>query len=231
MKDKLNEFIGKFKNKTIKLTDSYYDGPEEEIDINWKKECEKLQKENDELKLSFREQCINSFKTRRSIRKFRADQKPDFKVIFDIIEAGLNAPVAGNLQNFRVIVVEDEVQKREIGKLAYQQYWLSEAPYVLVIIRDDVYVSEMYPDKGELFSIQNTAALIENILMATHMSDLGACWVGVDDNNAIKDLLGVPGGRHIDAVIPIGYPMESPQVDKNPTQALVDFKKFGDKVR
>lgn len=232
MKDKLNDFIEKFKSKTIKTQNSYYDGPEGEIEIDWKKECERLQKENDDLRISFRDQCINFFKTRRSIRKFNSKNKPDFKLIFDIIEAGLNAPVAGNLQNFRIIVVEDEAQKREISTLAYQQYWVSEAPYVLVVVRDDMHVANMYPDKGELYSIQNTAAVIENILMAAHMSELGACWVGIDDNEAIKDSLGVPVSRHIDAVIPIGYPSGSPDnVSKNPTQALVDFKKFGNKVK
>lgn len=231
MKDKLNDFIEKFKSKTIKTENNYYDGPEDIENINWEKECKKLQKENDELKESFKDQCIQSFKTRRSIRKFNPTRKPDFKLIFDIIEAGLNAPVAGNLQNFRIIIVEDEAQRRRLSEIAYQQYWVSEAPYVIVIVRDDMHVSAMYPDKGELFSIQNVSAVIENIVMASHMSGLGACWVGVDDNDAIKDLLGVPGGRHVDAIIPIGYAMEAPEVTKNPTTALVDFGKFGDKVR
>lgn len=251
MKDKINEFIGKIKLQTlkpmkkIKIQNSYYDGPEDNIienndseistdipqEINWEKECKKLQKENNYLKSSFRNQAITYFKTRRSISRYNPTRKPDFKLIFDIIESGLNAPCAGNLQNYKVIIIEDEEKRREVATLAYQQYWVSEAPYLLVIVRDDMHVKSLYPDKGELYSIENVAALIENILMATHMSDLAASWVAVDDNGALKDLLSVPVDRHIDAIIPIGYAMEAPTVKKNPTQALVDFEKFGGKMR
>lgn len=247
MKDKLNDFIDKIKVKTlkpmekIKTEDSYYDGPEnanvsnikndDSSKIDWEKECKKLQKENDFLKSSFKNQAIDYFKSRRSIRKFNHNRKPDFKLIFDIVESGLNAPAAGNLQNYRIIVIEDEELRRQIATLAYQQYWVSEAPYLLMIVRDDVHVKSLYPDQGDLFTVQNTAAVIENILMATHMSDLASCWVAVDDNDALKNLVGIPEDRYIDAILPIGYAMEAPTVKKNPTQALVDFEKFGNKVK
>jgi len=233
MKKKIEKLMKKIVSPPRKSAgNNYYGVSGGENEVDWEDKCKELEKENEKLKVSFREQCIESFKTRRSIRKFNKDQKPDFKLIYDIIEAGLNAPIAGNLQNYKVIVIENDGQKNEIAKYAFQQYWIADAPYLLVIVRDNMKVESMYPDKGELFSVQNVAALIENIVMAIHMSDLASCWVAVDDNDAIKTILKVPSTHFIDAVIPIGYPMEVCSVQgRSNTMCLVDFEKYGKKEK
>jgi len=231
MKKKIDKLIEKIIPPKKKGSNNYY-GISDENEIDWEEQCKELEKENERLTASFREQCINSFKSRKSVRKFNKDKVPDFKIIYDIIEAGLNAPIAGNLQNYKVILVENDGQKKEVAKYAFQQYWLADAPYLIVVVRDNMKVESMYPDKGELFSIQNVAALIENIIMAIHMSDLASCWVAIDDNDAVKDILKVPSSHFIDAVIPVGYAMETPAEEKRAdTMCLVDFEKYGNKER
>jgi nitroreductase len=194
-------------------------------ELSLEEELKVLRKENKELRKSLQEQAIEKFKDRRSIRKY-SNKKVDFKTIHSIIEAGLNAPCAGNVQNCKVIVVENYEKRLECGKVALQQYWIADAPVILVVVRDDSEVVNLYPEYGKTYSVQNSAALIENILMATHFYDLGACWVECGDNDVLKQMFKVPVEMKIDAMIPIGYPLEKPQVDKCSTSAMIYFEEW-----
>ncbi len=200
----------------------------EEIPVE--KEVKMLRKENKQLKESLHEQVVKKFLTRRSIRKF-SDKDVDFKVIYDIVECGLNAPCAGNCQNSKIIVVENKNKKIDCGKLAQQQYWVADAPYLLVVVRDDYEVKSLFQERGHIFSVQNTAALIENILLSAHFHDLGACWVDAEDSPVLKEMLEIPENMHVDAIIPIGHPMENPKVKKAPTVGMVYFEKFNNRVK
>ncbi len=203
---------------------------EESIKFFTERDIRRLQKENKDLKEDFTNKAIEKFKSRRSVRKF-SDQEIDWKIIYSIIEAGLNAPVAGNIQNYKIIVISDSKERKELGKAAFQQYWLSDAPVIFVIIRDNHRLMQLYPQEGEIYAIQNTAALIENILMGAHFNNLGACWVEAYENEVIKEFLNVPIEYEVDAIIPIGYPLENPHINKDPEDTLIFYNKFGNKKR
>lgn len=194
-------------------------------DLVSEKNCKDLIKENQKLKVDFKLNVLDKFKSRRSIRKF-SDQEVEWESIYKIIEAGLNGPVAGGIQNYKIIVVSDLKERQELGKLAFQQYWLADAPYILVIIRDDYRLQQLYPSEGEIYAIQNSAAMIENILMMAHFLDLGSCWVEAYDNNVLKEYLKVPMELKIDAIIPIGYSLENPKVVKDPVDSHVFYNKY-----
>jgi nitroreductase len=211
----------------IKLK-SYYDIKEE--DLKTEKDFKKILKDYEILKKNFNEKIIHYFKSRRSIRKY-SDKKVPFDIIYNIIDAALNAPAAGNVQNYDVILVSNENEKKEIGKIAFQQYWISDASYILIITRDDERLVQLYPSEGEVYSVQNTAAFIENILLMAHFYDLGACWVEAYDNEVLKEYLGIPIEKRVDAIIPIGYPEENPKVEKLKIDSILYFNKFGNRER
>jgi len=215
MKNKIKEFLRK-KNSS-----------ESEINLD---DIHKIKKENEKLKKSLSSQALDKFKTRRSIRKY--SQEPiDWETIYHIIEAGANAPCAGNIQNYKVVIVQDKKKKYEISRIASQQYWLSDAPLLLIIVRDSRHVCEIYPGEGKTYCIQNSAAVIENILMMAHFYDLGACWVESYDNEVLKEFLSVPQELTIDAIVPLGYPKENPVVSKQPMVSCVFFEKYGNRER
>lgn len=229
-------FDNKKKNFSFKknfLSKNNYYEPEDVTEIkplttNSNKECSKLKKENAILKAEFEKQMLEKFKSRRSIRKF-SPKKLDEKVVFDIIEGGLNAPCAGNLQNSFIIVVNDKEKINTISQIALQQAWISDAPTLLIVVRDNSFVEKMYPHDGSRYSIQNTAAVIENILMMAHCYGLGACWVEACENEVLCEYLSIPTGREVDAIIPIGYPLENPHIVKDPISSHVYFEKHGNK--
>lgn len=235
MKDKFKSFLKNLNGG------SYYSGPDEstlnemgEKTIISSKDLDKqiknLQKENEILRKPVKELAYSKFKTRRSIRRY--SPKPvEWKLIYEIVTAALNAPCAGSVENTEIIIIKDKKIQNEIGKLETQQFWLADAPYLLVFVRDDERLCELYPNKGKMYSVQNTSAIIQNVLMLAHFYDLGACWVESCNSDYLKEALDVPGSKYIDAVIPIGFPLENPTVTRAHEGAKISFEKYGNKKR
>ena len=57
------------------------------------------------------QEAIDYFKSRRSIRKFSTTEV-DFKIIHSIVEAGINAPCAGNILNWKLIKTTPTANKK-----------------------------------------------------------------------------------------------------------------------
>jgi nitroreductase len=57
-----------------------------------------------------------------------------------------------------------------------------------------------------LFCIQDTAAAVQNILLAAYSMGLGTCWVGAFDEEDVRGVLRVPDGVRPVALVPVGHP-------------------------
>ncbi len=155
------------------------------------------------------EECIL---TRRSIRKFK-NVKVDMEKIGKILEAGRAAPSSGNLQNWRFIIVDDEDKKKAIADACFQQHWIATAPIIIVICSKPLAVKRYYGIRGErLYSVQNCAAVAENMLLMANDQGLGACWVSAFEEDKIKHLLKVIEEARPQVILPIGYADEEPLI-------------------
>ncbi len=149
-------------------------------------------------------ELIEAIKARRSIRRF--DKRPvDDKVIHEIIELGNLAPSAGNLQPRDFIIVKRKEIKEQLAHAALDQRFVAEAP-VVVVVCANLKRTAHYGSRGrELYCIQDSAAAIENMLLAIVDFGLACCWVGAFDENAASQTLGLPSHIRPIAMLPIGY--------------------------
>lgn len=149
-------------------------------------------------------ELIEAIKARRSIRRF--DKKPvDDKVIHEIIELGNLAPSAGNLQPRDFIIVKKKEIKEQLAQAALDQRFVAEAP-VVVVVCANIKRTAHYGSRGrELYCIQDSAAAIENMLLAIVDFGLACCWVGAFDEHAASHILGLPSHVRPVALLPIGY--------------------------
>ena len=147
--------------------------------------------------------------TRRSIRKYKKIPV-EVEKIGMLIEAGRYAPTAGNLQPFKFIIVVREEQRKAIAEACLQQYWMETAPLHIVVVSEPWKSKQFYGSRGEkLYSIQNCAAAVENILITATSVGLGSCWVSAFEENMLRDIVGVPEEKaRPQAVVTIGYPDE-----------------------
>lgn len=156
-------------------------------------------------------ELFEAIKSRRSIRKFKEDI-PDDESIERIIEAGIWAPSAGDLQSWNAVVVKDEQTKVRIALAAYVQEFIAKAPVVIVMCANRANAGARYGERGrELYCIQDAACATQNMMLAAYALGLGAAWVGAFKDEDIVNLLNLPDYLRPVALIPLGYPDEEPE--------------------
>ncbi len=148
---------------------------------------------------------------RRSVRKFiNKPIEPD--IVADILEAGKWAPTAGNLNTRSVIIVRDVLSRKQMARASSQSF-VAEAPVVLVVCAHQRLAARKYGKRGAyLYVLQDTAAMIQNIMLAAHSFGIASCWVGAFNEDYVARILKIPPGVRPVALIPIGYPKIIPEV-------------------
>jgi len=141
---------------------------------------------------------------RGSTREF-TDELVPAQVIARLLASAVKAPTAGNLQPWRFFVVSDRRVKRGLRQAAFGQAFVEEAPVVIVVCADLDVCAQGYGSRGEhLYSIQDTAAAVENILLSAVAEGFAACWVGAFDEEAARSVLDLAEGVRPLAMVPVG---------------------------
>lgn len=146
--------------------------------------------------------------SRRSIKSFKK-KKADWKQAMYAIDMALKAPMAGNINTFKFIIVENSNTINRIAELC-DQLWINQAGIVVVVCSDNTPLEKLYGERGKIYSRQQAGAAIENLLLKVTDMGLSACWVGAFTDELLEQLLKIPEHMRIEAVIPIGYASEKP---------------------
>ncbi|MEK6908951.1 MAG: nitroreductase family protein [Nanoarchaeota archaeon] len=152
------------------------------------------------------EEAINK---RQSIREF--SNKPiKFEAVLEAIDSANQAPFAGNINNLKFIIIQEKQNKSYIAEFC-QQYWVSDSQWVVLVCSELKKLEELYQDRGEIYSKQQSGAAIQNFLLTITNQGLGACWIGSFSEKEIKSKFKIPESWNIEAIIPIGYPKNKKQ--------------------
>ncbi|MHA1684798.1 MAG: nitroreductase family protein [Candidatus Heimdallarchaeaceae archaeon] len=160
---------------------------------------------------------------RRSIRKYTEQDVPE-PLLQQILEAGWNAPSAGNRQPVEYIIVRDETTKRKLSR----QPCVTQAPVVVVVVTDNERTTSRYGNRGErMYVYHDAAAAIQNMLLMIDALDLGACWIGAFNDVKVAEALELPASIMPHAIIPIGYPAEQPSPPRKiPLEKITHIEKY-----
>ncbi len=154
---------------------------------------------------------FEAIKNRRSIRSYKKQELTQ-ETINQLIDAARLAPSAGNAQPWAFIVATEPKTKEALADAAFGQKWLEEAAVVFVVCADLKRAEESYGERGKsLYCFQDTSAAIENILLAACSMGLGTCWMGAFREEEIRKVINAPPHMKPVALIPVGYPDESPR--------------------
>ncbi len=175
---------------------------------------------------------LEVIKSRRTIRSF-APKFVRWELIAKVIDAARHAPSCGNLQNWKFIVVIEPGGKEVLAKLANEQYDLTAAGALIVVCGEPDKAERYYGMRGErLYTIQNCAAAMENMLLEAHSLGLGGRWIGAFDESEVQALLRIPEEVRVQAIIAIGYPKEiPPRPPKYPLEHMVYFGRWRGRYR
>lgn len=170
--------------------------------------------------------------SRRSVKSF-LPKFVSWENIAKVLDAGRLAPSSGNLQNWKFIVVLESSQKQNIANACHEQYEIASAGALIIVCSEVEKVERYYGLRGErLYSVQNCAAAIENMLLEAHSLGLGSRWIGAFDEDEVRSLCSIPPEVRPQAIVAIGYAKEVPEAPpKYPLETVVYFHRWDNRKR
>jgi nitroreductase len=157
---------------------------------------------------------------RRSIRRF-TDKPVADEEIRRIINAGISAPSAGNMQAREFVLVRSREGRDKVAGATdaggtsrggiTTQTWVAGAAVIIVICFDEKRMAARYGDKGRFVMTHlDCMAVAQNMMLAATALGLGStCVIGFDPI-ALKAAIPIPGELTPFLLLPIGHPAEDP---------------------
>ena len=170
---------------------------------------------------------FEAIRNRRSIRAYTSKNVSEEEVR-KLIDAASWAPSAGNIQPWEFVVVRDAKIKRGLSAAALDQTFIEEAPVVIVVCANEMRSAWGYGRRGTtLYCLQDTAAAIQNLLLAACAMGLGTCWIGAFHEEEVRKVLDVPRGVRPVAIVPVGHPAEKPAPrSRRSMSEIIYYEKF-----
>jgi nitroreductase len=149
--------------------------------------------------------AMQAILTRRSIRHYTGQPvAPD--LVTAVLQAGMQAPSAGNQQPWHFVVITDPEIRQAIPAFHPYADMLPEASVAILVCGD------LSLERYRGYWVQDCSAATQNILLAAHALGLGAVWVGLypieDRVVPMRKLLGLPDRVVPLALVPLGYPAQ-----------------------
>lgn len=160
-------------------------------------------------------EALEAIRKRRSVRKFTGEiiSREDLE---KIVDAGRLAASGSNRQPWEFIVVTD---KEMISQLTVVGKWMEKAGAIIAVVLDPY--SRWWVEDG--------SAAIENMLIASTALGYGSCWVEGDSlprEEEFKTLLGVPKGKRLLSLVPVGVPEEWPTIEKRSLESVLHWQVY-----
>ena len=166
---------------------------------------------------------IDCIKTRRSIRRFD-NREVQSETISDLVNVAAYAPSWKNSQTTRYIAVLDKEIKDKLATecmmgFEYNVGTAKGAPAMIVVTtvnnrsgyeRD----GSATTSKGTHWQSFDAGIATQTFCLAAHEAGLATVIMGIFDESKVSEIVGVPEGQSVSALIAIGYAADEPQAPK-----------------
>ena len=164
---------------------------------------------------------MQAIENRRSIRVYE-NAPVSREQLTSFLEAIRLAPSWKNGQCWQVLVLSDRAQIMRLGELLHgnprREGVFENVPYFIAVAADPALSGE---EEGKSYYMADVGIALENACLAATDMGLGTCWIGLFDEQPIKEFLGIPDNLRLVALTPLGVPAQSPH--PRPRKALADF--------
>lgn len=162
---------------------------------------------------------------RHSIRRYQPDMTVEREKLHAILEMACAAPSAGDMQPYRIVVIEEPQGRLALGQAAQDQGFIADAPVCLVFCADPQRSAAKFGDRGaRLYAIQDTTIAAAYAQLAVVAAGMGSTWIGQFDEDQVRTALDLEPGVIPIALLSLGYPAELPE--PSPRRRLNEVVEF-----
>lgn len=186
---------------------------------------------------------FEALSTRRSVRRYETRPVEEEK-LRGVLEAVRASPSWANQQCWRLIVVGDADARRGIGELSYLESFfapkgyktnpamkaLAQAPVVLVLCADP---AESGAIRGQDYYLADAGIAAQSLMLAARAQGLGTVFVGIFQEEPLRDLLGIPENIRVVGLFPLGYPAEEKKEGprRKPLEEFCFSERWGSRLK
>jgi nitroreductase len=182
---------------------------------------------------------FEALSTRRSIRRHQ-DRPVEADRLAALLEAVRTSPSWANQQCWRLVVVTDPATKQGISEFSFLESFfaprgyksnpavkaLALAPVVIVLCADPAQSGAV---RGQDYYLTDCGIAAQSLMLAATALGLGTVFVGVFQEEPLRDLLGIPANIRVVGLFPVGYPAEEKKEGpkRKPLAEICSFERWG----
>lgn len=163
--------------------------------------------------------AVQMLKERRSIRKYK-DEVVSPELMEEIVDTALYAPSWANFQIVRYNLITNKEMIEKIAELGvngflYNRSTLIHARNLAVLSyvqgksgKLDLSKSEYATSKSQTWEMFDAGIACQTFCLAAHERGVGTCIFGVFDDAKIAQMIDLPEGETVAALVVYGYPDE-----------------------
>ena len=184
---------------------------------------------------------INSIISRASVRKF-SKKNISKELLTLLLTAAQSAPSKSNLQQYSIMVIQNQSLKNEISKLIGDTKWALTAPVFLLFLADIRRNIKITNHKGYnhknnnvdtfMNGVIDSALSMQSMISASESIGLGICPISMIRNiiEEVKNLCKLPKGVFPIAGLALGWPDEkSPVSIRLPQDIVTHYNTYNEK--
>lgn len=137
---------------------------------------------------------FDAVQTVLAVRDYRSDPIPD-DILRRVVEAGRLSASAQNRQPWHFIVVDDRETIGRLAEAAPTGPYIANAPVVIVVAVEERKIAE-----------SDASRAIQNMILTAWSEGIGSNWVGFRGPEGAAEIVGLPEGLKVLALLALGYP-------------------------
>jgi nitroreductase len=138
---------------------------------------------------------FDAVRTMVAVRDYADRPVPD-DVVTRVVEAAHLSASSMNGQPWHFVVVRDRETLQRFAAHVRSGRYVSGAALAIVVAAE----------KGSPFSLSDASRAIQSMMLTAWADGVGSNWVGFTGMREVADLVGMPDGYDVVAVVPFGYP-------------------------
>ena len=170
--------------------------------------------------------------SRSSVRKF-SDKLIPKELLTILLTAAQSAPSKSNLQQYSILIMQDETIKMKVADLIGNTKWALSAPVFLLFLADirrniNITNNKGYDHKNNnvdtfMNAVIDSALSMQSLICAAEASGLGVCPISMIRNiiDEIKNICQLPKGVFPIAGLALGWPDEKAPISIRMPQDII----------